>query len=388
MTKALHICRHLARSGWRVVLIETQKYWHVGARFSNCVHKFVTVPVPEDDPVGYLSAIKDTAVAEGATLFIPTSSPIASIYDALVVDVVPTSCRCVTLPADVTARLDNKASFSQYAKELGLLVPKWYHITSPKQLIELNSQPQVFEGSSFVLKNLSYDSVHRTDLFTVPCSPAALIAYISKPDITISDSQPWILQQFIKGPEYSCFTIAHEGRVVAHADTTASLSNLNYAYKGVPDIRDWVTTFCNKTAISGQVCLDFIQSQADGRFYCIECNPRTSSIITEYHDHPGLAAAYTAPATVQKTVIPLQSTKPTYWYWNEFARLVTTGNLKAFIETVASGVDAIFDPLDPLPFLGLHYLQIPVLLVGNMFRGNPWKKIDLCIGKITELYGD
>lgn len=73
------------------------------------------------------------------------------------------------------------------------------------------------------------------------------------------------------------------------------------------------------------MCLDFIQSQADGRFYCIECNPRTSSIITEYHDHPGLAAAYTAPATVQKTVIPLQSTKPTYWYWNEFARLVTTG---------------------------------------------------------------
>lgn len=61
MTKALHICRHLARSGWRVVLIETQKYWHVGARFSNCVHKFVTVPVPEDDPVGYLSAIKGSA---------------------------------------------------------------------------------------------------------------------------------------------------------------------------------------------------------------------------------------------------------------------------------------------------------------------------------------
>lgn len=57
----------------------------------------------------------------------------------------------------------------------------------------------------------------------------------------------------LQGPEYSCFTIAHEGRVVAHADTTASLSNLNYAYKGVPDIRDWVTTFCNKTAISGQV---------------------------------------------------------------------------------------------------------------------------------------
>jgi hypothetical protein len=33
-------------------------------------------------------------------------------------------------------------------------------------------------------------------------------------------------------------------------------------------------------------------------------------------------------------------------------------------------------------------LQVPLLLAGNMLRGNPWKKVDLCIGKVAELYGD
>jgi hypothetical protein len=38
-----------------------------------------------------------------------------------------------------------------------------------------------------------------------------------------------------------------------------------------------------------QLCFDFIQSSADGRLYCIECNPRTSSVITEFHNNPQLA---------------------------------------------------------------------------------------------------
>lgn len=33
-------------------------------------------------------------------------------------------------------------------------------------------------------------------------------------------------------------------------------------------------------------------------------------------------------------------------------------------------------------------LQVPVLLINNIIRGNPWTKVDLNIGKIAELYGD
>jgi hypothetical protein len=56
-----------------------------------------------------------------------------------------------------------------------------------------------------------------------------------------------------QGPEFSCYTLAHEGVVVAHADTPAALSNLNYANSNHPGIWEWVNTFVKKTGVSGQV---------------------------------------------------------------------------------------------------------------------------------------
>lgn len=96
------------------------------------------------------------------------------------------------------------------------------------------------------------------------------------------------------------------------------------------------------------------------------------------------------------------------------------GYLWHFLLVVTGGIDAEFDVADPLPFLGLHFvqvracalwfrklmpaavglpstppallsmllLQIPMLLLNNIMRGNPWTKVDVNIGKVAELYGD
>lgn len=57
MTKALFVCRALKAAGWRVVLVETYKYWHVGSRLSNAVDVFARVPIPELYPDNYKQAI-------------------------------------------------------------------------------------------------------------------------------------------------------------------------------------------------------------------------------------------------------------------------------------------------------------------------------------------
>jgi hypothetical protein len=46
----------------------------------------------------------------------------------------------------------------------------------------------------------------------------------------------------LQGREYSCYSLAHQGRLVAHADTTAALSNLNYKYEGAHanHLRIWI----------------------------------------------------------------------------------------------------------------------------------------------------
>ena len=62
--------------------------------------------------------------------------------------------------------------------------------------------------------------------------------------LDISPAAPWQLQQKLRGREFSCNTIAFEGRVVAHADNEACLSCLNYRHIGdkqvLPHRRWWV----------------------------------------------------------------------------------------------------------------------------------------------------
>lgn len=100
--------------------------------------------------------------------------------------------------------------------------------------------------------------------------------------------------------------------------------------------------------------------------------------------------------------------------------VAAVGYLWRFLVVVTGGIDAVFDVADPLPFLGLHFvqvracalwvcksrpaavrttltppdllsmllLQMPMLLLNNIMRGNPWTKVDVNIGKVAQLYGD
>lgn len=54
--------------------------------------------------------------------------------------------------------------------------------------------------------------------------------------LDISPAAPWQLQQLLVGREFSCSTVAHAGRVVAHADNEACLSCLYYRHIGVPQV--------------------------------------------------------------------------------------------------------------------------------------------------------
>jgi hypothetical protein len=60
----------------------------------------------------------------------------------------------------------------------------------------------------------------------------------------------------------------------------------------------------------------------------------------------------------------------------------------ARLRVVLRGKDAVFDWSDPLPFLLLHHLHIPALLLRSLVRGRDWVRIDFNIGKLVEPAGD
>merc|ERR1712023_212684 len=138
MTKAYCVCRQLKESGCRVVLVETHKYYMVASRFSSCVDRFVTVPVPEQDPDGYLKALKVLAYEEDADVFVPVSSPVASVYDAKVKEVLPAHCRSLSCGPYWTAALDDKVTFCDLAKACDLPVPDTQRMVSKDDLAAFN----------------------------------------------------------------------------------------------------------------------------------------------------------------------------------------------------------------------------------------------------------
>ena len=380
MTKSLQLARSFHAAGHRVVLVESAKYRCTGHRFSRAVDAFHTIPTPESPE--YAAVLVDIVRREGVDVYVPVCSPISSVYDARAKPLLEQYCEVLHGDADMVGLVDDKAAFAAAAGDLTLGVPDTHRIEDPT---EVGAFDFAAHDSPYVLKSIAYDPVNRLDLTRLPReTPAATAAFAASKDI--SPQNPWILQAFVPGQEYCTHGTARNGRLQVWACCESSASQLNYAMVDKPEIEAWVTTFVEKLGLTGQFSFDFIETE-DGDLRAIECNPRTHSAITMFYDHPGLAAAYLESR--HEVIRPTPESKPTYWLYNELWRMlrhpVTAPERWA---VVREGKDAIFDLDDPLPFLLVHHLHIPWLLLGNLVRLKEWVKIDFNIGKLVEPAGD
>lgn len=232
----------------------------------------------------------------------PVCSPVASRYDARVADVLPAKCISWSLDPQMTEDLDDKVVFCQMAADAGLTVPKTHRVCSHAEVHEHNRRLAAAHATDpkqprCIFKNLQvgtavssgsthppvtglcfrpppstalrsphsphrpslpaqYDSMHRLDLFTLPCEPAKLDAYLDKlvsDGVTIDEANPWAVQTFLVGQEYSTCAFAKDGQMLAFTDNQASISCFNYKAERSSLMREWVGTFCKTYSISGIV---------------------------------------------------------------------------------------------------------------------------------------
>jgi hypothetical protein len=380
MTKALQLARSFHAAGHRVILVEQAKYRFTGHRFSRAVAAFHTVPKPQSPD--YAPALLDIVLREGVDVYVPVCSPAASLYDALAEPLLAPHCEVLHAGAELIAVLDDKSAFMDLAASLGLPVPDSHRIASPEQVADFDFGP----GDEYVLKSIAYDPVHRLDLTPLPRpTPQETAAFArSKP---ISAGNPWIMQAFVRGQEYCTHGTVRDGELKVFCCCESSAFQINYENADVPEIRHWVEAFVKPLNLTGQVSFDFLVDAA-GRVFPIECNPRTHSAITMFYDDPDLAAAYLDPDGPVLSR-PRPGSRPTYWIYHELWRLVTQPRAaRSRLGTIARGRDAIFDWSDPLPFLLVHHLQLPSLLLANLVHDKPWIRIDFNIGKLVEPAGD
>ncbi|MEG5019127.1 MULTISPECIES: ATP-grasp domain-containing protein [unclassified Microcoleus] len=386
MTKALQLARSFHQAGHRVILVETEKYWLTGHRYSWAVDRFYTVPNPQTDE--YPQALLKIVQQEKVNVYVPVCSPVASYYDAEVKRVLSGHCTVMHVDVETLQRLDDKYDFAKAAEALGLRVPKSYRITNPQQVIDFDfSDAQ----RPYIIKSIPYDSVRRLNLTKLPCkTPAETAAFVNS--LPISESKPWIMQEYIPGQEFCTHSTIRDGHLQLHCCCESSAFQVNYQNVDRPDIENWIRQFAKSLNLTGQVSFDFIQAADDGEIYAIECNPRTHSAITMFYNHPDVAKAYLDLDPLPQTVQPLASSRPTYWIYHEIWRLVTHLRSPKLVserlQIIAQGKDAIFEWDDPLPFLMVHHWQIPLLLWGNLQKPKEWIRIDFNIGKLVEIGGD
>jgi predicted ATP-grasp superfamily ATP-dependent carboligase len=382
MTKALALARAFHRDGHRVILVESGRYRFCGPRFSRAVDGFHIIP-PASSP-DYGAALVDIVRREHVDVYVPVCSPASAWADAQAKAALEEFCEVLHFDPQVLARLDDKQQFAETAAELGLAVPDAHRITQPEQVLQFDFADTAAHPP-YVLKSIAYDPVRRLDLTPLPQSdPDRTRAFVA--GLPISRENPWVMQSFVEGQEYCTHSTARDGHVQLHCCCESSAFQLNYAMVDIPEIEEWVRSFVAGLKLTGQVSLDFIRG-VDGRYYAIECNPRTHSAITMFHDHPGVASAFLD--RIDGTLKPTATSRPTYWLYHELWRALRRPRAAGGpLARIRNGKDAIFAWDDPLPFLFVHHLQIPSLLLGNLRRGGRWTKIDFNIGKLVEPGGD
>ena len=124
-----------------------------------------------------------------------------------------------------------------------------------------------------------------------------------------------------EGTEFCTHSTVRDGVVQAYCCCPSSAFQVNYAMVDKPAIEAWVKRFVGALASPGR-CPSTSSRAPTATPYAIECNPRTHSAITLFHDQPEqLARAYLEDGAAE--VRPLPDGRPTYWLYHELWRLLT-----------------------------------------------------------------
>ena len=386
MTKGLHLCRHLRAAGLRVIAADCEAWGLAAARWSSAVERFTTVPHPDTEPHAYMDAIVALTEMYDPQVVITSATPSHALIDAMIADRLRGRGQQWSCSPAHTAMLDDKLAFSRTCQHLQLPVPDFRALTSHQEVFALNARLPAPSGQGYRLKSLAYDPVARLANLVLPMKHGALEQQLR--DLEISAKRPWLAQAELSGEEYSTYALAYKGRLVAYADTEASASNMRYRQVNSQEMEAWVSKLCAALRLDGQICVDFMRERPGGQLMAIECNPRASTILTCFHDQPAFAQALCDPASIQQTVKPKPSSRGQYWLYQELFTGLRHGDLGGMARVLTQGSDALLDARDPWPFLAMHAAQIPTLLARRCRDGIPWSKIDLNIGKLSELGGE
>ncbi|GAB1540480.1 ATP-grasp domain-containing protein [Scytonema sp. NUACC21] len=339
----LDLARLLSAAGCKVFVADSIKHHLCTA--SRAVVKNFLVPPPKFNPTGYIKTLVEIIKEEKISLLIPTCEEIFYIANGLA-QLTP-YCQVFAEPLEKLNRLHNKWQFICRVQQIGLVAPQTWLVNSHQDLLDVFNLPS---PKKIVLKPVYSRFASHVRILSKPISEI--------PYLEINSNKAWVAQEFISGKHYCTYSIAHQGKVLAHAVyptvfTAGKGSCIYFESIAHPGLLEWVKTFVEAEEFTGQIAFDFIEAE-DGTLYPLECNPRAISAIHLFNSSDRLERAFfnktniiIQPQVEQRAMIAMAMIV------YGLASAISSRRLGSWLKIFTSTKDVVFRLSDPLPFFHL-----------------------------------
>lgn len=425
MSKGLAIARAFHKEGHDVVAADFEPNGiPVCGRFSRAVRKFYRLPQESRNEAGessYVTALLSIVRKEKIDLWVSCSGVASALEDAKAAEAVEkeTNCKAIQFGMDMTAILHEKYSFNENTRKLGLNTPKTHLIASIEDALEILNTVKTTDNIKYIMKPVGVDDTARADMTLLP-RPSASKTRSHVTRLNPSSTRPFVLQQFIKGPEYCTHSIVIRGKVMLF--TACPSADMLMHYQSLPTdsplfqvMFEYTKTYAEKMgkAMTGQFSMDFLIDETTGdgkleeKIYPIECNPRAHTAVVLFgNDSAKMVDAYlhildSDPPSNGKeeieTIFP-SSTIRHYWLGHDIlTRLIlpliklftfhstitsTYHNLREFLNHVLYWKDGTFELWDPWPFWWLCCVYWPGRFIVAIIKGEWWSRCNVSTGKM------
>ncbi|KAF3005909.1 hypothetical protein E8E13_009629 [Curvularia kusanoi] len=426
MTKGLSIARVLSQNTQHRIIGADISSLSPG-RFSSAIARYYRLDTPNgDDAEPYIDSILSVIRDEKVDLWVSCSSVIAAVEDGQVVRLAQKQAKeagrrfeAIQFYEDVVEKFHEKDKFIDYIQSLNLPIPESHRVTSPDEALSvlLRNVGNAEDGNKkFIMKPIGVDDHARNAMMTLlPFeSPSETKKYIH--NLNVSKSNPFQLQQFIKGNEYCTHALVIRGKVKAfcscpslellmHYEPLPAYSALNQEMLAFTErvVADGGKTF------TGHLSFDFLVEDEDNvKLYPIECNPRAHTAVVLFEKTPEMADAYLSALDyrkesdeTEKPVFPRTPTSSYYWVGHDLVSFLILPFLDALFGVNGWGAcfegvrtfwahfsnwkDGTLTVKDPWPFFVLYHVYWPLRFLECLYKGKEWSRINVSTTKMFEM---
>lgn len=351
----LDLVRSFAKDGHSVYVIDCINY--ALAKYTNHITQFLKVHSPRFHPLKFIDDLNKIIIDKNIDKIIPTCEEV--FYLAKFKHLIHRSADLFLDDFNKLYSLHNKFDFLATLPINPIIAPKTLMLNKD------NLNKIIQNREHYVVKAIFSRFATKTYI-----KPSVAILH----NIALHENE-WIAQEYIKGTEYSTYSIAIKGKLTAHV----TYHSLYRAGKGagiyfenidIPIIENFVKRYVEYNNYTGQIGFDFIMTDTDA-VYVLECNPRSTSGLHFLSSTPQFTDAFFDSNVYIKNKNKTRKMLLIPMIFYSFQYILNFKKLPNWLNDFMAASDVVYTKDDSRPFYMQIYNIFCILITSFFYLKNP-----------------